>query len=100
MSDKKRIKGISYCGECINYNHKKHRCELGAKQENNPKDPFYDDCPIPDVEQLDAEEIRKKVIEEFAERMKELSVKWFESGKITIGSIDEIAEQMKEGGKQ
>ena len=44
------MKGITYCGECADYDHKKHRCKRGANRENNPQDKFYDDCPLPDVE--------------------------------------------------
>lgn len=43
------MKGISICSECANYDMKKHKCRLGCKEEINPKDPFYDDCPLPDV---------------------------------------------------
>lgn len=44
------MKGITYCGECADYDHKKHRCKRGANRESNPQDKFYDDCPLPDVE--------------------------------------------------
>lgn len=44
------MKGITYCGECADYDHKKHSCKRGANRENNPQDKFYDDCPLPDVE--------------------------------------------------
>ena len=43
-------------------------------------------------------EFRNKIIDEFAEGMKELVYKWIDKGVIAIGCIDEIAEQMK-GGK-
>lgn len=44
-------------------------------------------------------EERNKAIDEFAERMKELIYKWIDKGVIAIGCIDEIAEEMKEGGE-
>lgn len=44
------MKGITYCGACADYDYKKHRCRRGAKSENKPQDPFYDDCPLADVE--------------------------------------------------
>ena len=44
------MKGISLCGECGFYDWKKHRCTRGASKETDPKDKFYDDCPLPDAE--------------------------------------------------
>ena len=43
----------------------------------------------------DCANIRDMAITEFAERMKELINKWIENGVIKMGSIDEIASQMK-----
>jgi hypothetical protein len=43
------MKGIRLCGECADYDMKKHRCKRGAHIEENPRNPFYDDCPLPDV---------------------------------------------------
>lgn len=43
------MRGIRFCGECSNYSFKKHRCLLGAHVEENPRDPFFDDCPLPEV---------------------------------------------------
>lgn len=43
------MKGITYCGACADYDLKKHRCKRGAKMESNPKDKFFDDCPLPTV---------------------------------------------------
>ena len=43
------MKGITYCGECSDYSYEKHCCKRGAKSEIDPKNKFYDDCPLPDV---------------------------------------------------
>lgn len=43
------MKGITYCGECADYDCKKHRCRRGASLESRPQDKFYDDCPLADV---------------------------------------------------
>lgn len=43
------MKGITYCGACIAYDKKKHRCTAGACEEKDPRNPFYEDCPLPDV---------------------------------------------------
>jgi hypothetical protein len=40
------MKGITYCGECADYDHKKHRCKRGANRESNPQDKFYDGCTV------------------------------------------------------
>jgi Zn-finger protein len=43
------MKGILLCSECAYYSKKSHRCVRGAHIESNPADPFFDDCPLPDV---------------------------------------------------
>ena len=43
------MKAIRLCGECADYDMKKHRCKRGAHIEENPRNPFYDDCPLADV---------------------------------------------------
>lgn len=43
------MKGITYCGACVDYDFEKHRCKRGAKKESNPQDKFFDDCPLPTV---------------------------------------------------
>nr|DAG38070.1 MAG TPA: hypothetical protein [Caudoviricetes sp.] len=43
------MKGITYCGECADYDRKKHRCRRGASLESRPQDKFYDECPLADV---------------------------------------------------
>ena len=37
---------IYCCGDCVNYNWKKHCCKLGAHEEGKPTDCFYQDCPL------------------------------------------------------
>ena len=44
------VKYITCCGDCINYNWKKHKCNLGAHVITDEIDPFYDDCPLPTIE--------------------------------------------------
>ncbi len=46
------MKGIRLCAECLHYDQNKHRCRRGAQEEANPMDPFYDDCPLPDVGEI------------------------------------------------
>lgn len=43
------MKGIRLCGECANYDFRKHRCRAGASKEEDPRAKFYDDCPLEDV---------------------------------------------------
>lgn len=40
---------IKVCGECANYDWKKHRCKLGCN-EGEPQEPFFTDCPLPTVD--------------------------------------------------
>ena len=49
--------------------------------------------------ELDIQGIRAEAIDEFAEKMEQLALKWFDKGKITLRAINEIAEQLKAGGK-
>ena len=44
------MKGITCCGDCIYYDWKKKRCKRGASQDDDPKGPFFADCPLPSVE--------------------------------------------------
>ena len=37
---------IYCCGDCIYYNYKKHKCNIGAKNEGKATDRFYRDCPM------------------------------------------------------
>lgn len=37
---------IYCCGDCIQYNWRKHKCNLGAHVEGKPSDSFYQDCPL------------------------------------------------------
>lgn len=37
---------IYCCGDCINYDWKKHKCKNGAKEEGTATDHFYRDCPL------------------------------------------------------
>lgn len=103
MADKQRMKGITCCGDCVYYDWKKHKCSRGASVETDAREHFYDDCPIPDVEQLDEKEIRAKAIDEFAERMKYFIAKNVEDAEMSNdlcceiyqSEVDEIAEQMR-----
>lgn len=43
------MKGIKLCGECRNYDFKKHKCRIGCNDDSNAQASFYGDCPLPDV---------------------------------------------------
>lgn len=45
MANERRL--ISVCGECSNYDWKKHKCMVCSCKESDPRSPFYDDCPLP-----------------------------------------------------
>lgn len=50
MTMAKHMKGITCCADCTHYNLKKHRCNRGFDIENDPRDHFYDNCDLPDVQ--------------------------------------------------
>lgn len=45
-----RMKGITCCGDCVQYDWKKHRCKRGFCKEYDPRAHFFDDCDLPDVQ--------------------------------------------------
>lgn len=49
MNEKKQMKGISICADCAYYSLRKHRCTRGCKDEGEPQERFYRDCPLPDA---------------------------------------------------
>ena len=55
------MKGIRYCGNCADYDKNRHRCKAGATIETDARDPFYDDCPLPNVrDEIHGEWINRK----------------------------------------
>ena len=44
----RHYKRIYCCGDCVNYDWKKHRCLRGAKDKGEAQDHFYRDCPLKD----------------------------------------------------
>lgn len=54
---------IKCCGDCAQWNWKKHKCSVGCNKESNPQDHFMDDCVM-----LDLEEHDKEVIDDFSEK--------------------------------
>lgn len=43
------MKGITCCGDCIYYNWRRKKCRRGNSIETNPRDHFFEDCPLPDA---------------------------------------------------
>ena len=56
------MKGIKMCGECGNYDWKKHKCKMGCNDDSDAQASFYGDCPLPDVAP------KSEVIKEFVKR--------------------------------
>lgn len=52
----RKYKRIYCCGDCVNYNWKKHGCGLGAHEEGEARDNFYLDCPLPTYEEEEGDE--------------------------------------------
>lgn len=42
----REYKRIYCCGDCVNYNMKRHKCVLGAHEEGDARSKFYADCPL------------------------------------------------------
>ena len=47
---------IYCCGDCGYYNWKKHKCSRGAKEDPDPRNHFYRDCPLGIHEEEENEE--------------------------------------------
>lgn len=102
-----RMKGFTCCGDCIHYNYKKHKCNLGASIETDARNPFYDDCPIPDVPS--EQEIRDKALDEFTEALNNKISEFvlqhkdnldFASGiSVAWNIVNDVKEQRKEVGE-
>lgn len=100
---------ISCCGDCVYYDHKKHKCKNGYNDESNPKSHFYNDCQMFEdleeyEEQIRADE-REKVLEEFKEKMRNLNqlncfvdyvADEIDLEELMYYASEEIAEQLKE----
>lgn len=86
------MKGIKLCGECINYDWKKHKCKIGCNDDSNAQAPFYGDCPLPDV--VPKSEVERlyynlqAVLEERAEPKRELAREIFEEIDIAVENAE------------
>lgn len=45
MPNERRL--ISCCGDCVYYSRKQHKCTVCNCEESDPRNLFYDDCPLP-----------------------------------------------------
>lgn len=54
----KQMKGISCCGDCSYYS-QLEMCLRGSKDAGSAQDPFYKDCPLPDVVELNRDKLIK-----------------------------------------
>lgn len=61
------MKGIKVCGDCANYDWKKHKCRIGCNDDSNAQAPFYGDCPLPDV--TPKSEVAREIIDEVYEKI-------------------------------
>lgn len=86
-------KVITCCGDCVHYNFKKHKCNVGYSAEVNPEEKFYADCTIfENVEEYERKAYSKAVDDTIKAIKKEYAFTILEEEK-----IDEIAEQLKGG---
>ena len=89
------MKGINVCGECGNYDWKKHRCRIGCIDDSNAQAKFYGDCPLPDVVPKSEVEKLKMYIDDLNDSKEHLVV-MLEEAKIDAARVvfEEIDEAM------
>lgn len=88
-------KVITCCGDCVHYNFRKHKCNVGHSAEVDPKEKFYSDCTtFENVEEYERKAYNKAVDDTIKAIKEEYAFTILEEEK-----IDEIAEQLK-GTKQ
>ena len=85
------MKGIKVCGDCANYDWKKHKCRIGCNDDSNAQAPFYGDCPLPDVApKSEVERVYynlQAVLEERAETKQEIAREIFEEIEDVLNNI-------------
>lgn len=88
-------KVITCCGDCVHYNFRKHKCNVGHSAEVDPKEKFYSDCTtFENVEEYERKAYNKAVDDTIKAIKEEYAFTILEEEK-----IDEIAQQLK-GAKQ
>lgn len=86
-------KVITCCGDCVHYNFRKHKCNVGHSAEVDPKEKFYSDCTtFQNVEEYERKAYNKAVDDTIKAIKEEYAFTILEEEK-----IDEIAEQLKGG---
>jgi hypothetical protein len=65
---------IYCCGDCVQYDWKKHKCRLGATEEGLPHDRFYRDCPL-GICKEETEDCEREELIECARKIKEYCIK-------------------------
>ena len=90
------MKGIKVCGECANYDWKKHKCRIGCLDDSDAQARFYSDCPLPDV--VPKSEVDKLKIE--IEALKIANEKMYEAfGRQAREIFEEIDELVFQHGR-
>ena len=88
-------KVITCCGDCVHYNFKKHKCNVGHSVEIDQKEKFYADCTtFENVEEYERKAYNKAVDDTIKSIKEEYAFTILEEEK-----IGEIAERLK-GAKQ
>lgn len=86
------MKGIKLCGECINYDWKKHKCKIGCNDDSNAQAPFYGDCPLPDV--VPKSEVEKE-IKNWQELYADTVSKWDKAYEELEAKYEDLQEQFR-----
>ena len=88
---------IKVCGECANYDWKKHCCKLGCK-EGEPQEPFFSDCPLPTVD-TDINVGRKAEWISVGDRLPEMykTVLCYDGENMIVGFVDSTGDWIHDG---
>ena len=87
------MKGIKLCGECINYDWKRHKCKIGCNDDSNAQAPFYGDCPLPDV--VPKSEV-DKLLDELWREIREIASDYPRGALLALLKVAELKKKYTE----
>lgn len=82
---------IRCCCDCVFF--EKHKCILGHNKESNPRDRFFDDCSLEDIEKHDTE-VKAEIIDEFVKFAYEKGIGFSFMGKIKEDGTSDIPDKL------
>lgn len=67
------IKGITCCGDCAHFDHKKRRCKRGFDTRNDRRNHFFDNCDLPDAQPV----VHGKWENQYPEDWEQMGTLWY-----------------------